>query len=273
MTAIVLEDPTGGRRDLGARRGPPSWARRLSGPVALLAVWQLVVAFHLVDDRYLTSPWSVVRAGQQLLADGTFQGDLTASLSRVLWGLAFGVTAGVLLAVVAGLFRLGEDLVDSTMNLLRAVPVIALLPLIIVWVGIGEQAKILLISIGAAFPVYLNTFAAIRNVDEKLVETARAFGLGRLGVIRRVVLPGALAGFLVGFRWAMGAAWVLLVFAEQVNANRGIGYLITQAQAWNRTDIIILGLVVYGLLGLASDGVVRLLERRLLSWRRGLIAR
>jgi sulfonate transport system permease protein len=273
VTAVLLEDPTRGRRSLGARRGLPGGVRRLSGPVVMLAVWQVVTALHLVDDRYLASPWSVVQAGGSLLADGTLQADLAASLSRVVWGLAFGVTAGVALALVAGLFRLGEDLVDSTMNLLRAVPVIALLPLIIVWVGIGEEAKVLLIAIGAAFPVYLNTFASIRNVDEKLVETARAFGLGRLGIVRRVVLPGSLAGFFVGFRWAMGAAWVLLVFAEQVNANRGIGYLITQAQAWNRTDIIILGLVVYGLLGLASDGVVRLLERRLLSWRRGLIAR
>src|SRR5207249_2051461 len=165
-----------GRRDLGVHRGLPSWARRLSGPVVLLADWQLVIALHVVDDRYLTSPWSVVQAGRQLLGDGTLQGDLTASLSRVLWGLAFGVTAGVGLALVAGLFRLGEDLVDSTMNLLRAVPVIALLPLIIVWVGIGESAKIVLISIGAAFPVYINTFAAIRGVDQKLVEPAQAVG-------------------------------------------------------------------------------------------------
>jgi sulfonate transport system permease protein len=271
MTVVELEDPTGGRRTLGRRRRVPSALRRLAGPLLLVGAWALVTGLHVVDARFLTSPWSVVRAGHQLWNSGELGHDLTSSLYRVVWGFAFGVTAGVGLAVLAGFFRLGEDLIDSTMNVLRAVPIIALLPLIIVWVGVDESAKILLIAIGAAFPVYINTFGAIRGVDDKLVEAARAFGLGRWGLITRVILPGALPGFLIGVRWALGASWLLLVFAEQVNANSGIGYMITQAQAWNRTDIIILGLAIYGLLGLLGDGVVRILERTLLSWRRGFV--
>jgi sulfonate transport system permease protein len=148
---------------------------------------------------------------------------------------------------------------------------VALLPLVIVWMGIGEPAKIFLIAVGTAFPIYMNTFSAIRGVDDKLVEAGRAFGLGRLGLIRRVIIPGAVPGFLVGLRWSWGVAWLLLIFAEQVNASRGIGYLMTQAQSWNRTDMIIMGVVVYGLLGLLGDGLVRLLEATLLSWRRGFV--
>jgi sulfonate transport system permease protein len=157
------------------------------------------------------------------------------------------------------------------MNVLRTVPVVALLPLIIVWMGIGEPAKIFLIAVGTAFPVYVNTFSGIRGIDDKLVEAGRAFGLGRIGLIRQVIVPGALPGFLVGLRWSWGVSWLLLIFAEQVNASRGIGYLMTQAQSWNRTDMIIMGVVVYGLLGLLGDGLVRLLEATLLSWRRGFV--
>jgi sulfonate transport system permease protein len=237
----------------------------------LLIGWQLVTGFHLVDRRALTSPGAVVRAAHELWQTGELPRNLTASLSRVWWGLLIGVAIGLVLAVVAGFFRFGEDLLDSSMNILRTVPVVALLPLVIVWMGIGEPAKIFLIAVGTAFPIYMNTFSAIRGVDDKLVEAGRAFGLGRLGLIRRVIIPGAVPGFLVGLRWSWGVAWLLLIFAEQVNASRGIGYLMTQAQSWNRTDMIIMGVVVYGLLGLLGDGLVRLLEATLLSWRRGFV--
>lgn len=268
-TFVALEDPTGGRRTSARRRRVPGWLRRFLGPALLLATWWSITGFGLVDDQELASPPAVWDAAREFWSSGELQEHLVASLGRVSTGLALGVAVGLALAVLAGFFRLGEDVIDSSMNVLRAVPVIALLPMIIVWVGIGEPAKITLIVVGTAFPIYMNTFAAIRGVDAKLVEAGRSFGLGRLGLIRRVILPGALPGFLVGLRWAIGAAWLLLVFAEQINATSGIGYLITQAQSWNRIDVIIMGLVVYGLLGLAGDGIVRVLERTLLSWRRG----
>ena len=266
--SVPLEELT--RRD--AARGrfkAPAALVRFAGPLAILAAWQLIAGFHLVDAKTLTPPAAILEAAALLWAQGELQHHLLASLVRVTWGLSIGVTIGLALALVAGFFRAGEHLVDSSMNMLRMVPVIALLPLIIVWMGIGESAKISLIVAGVVFPVYMNSFAGIRGIDQKLVEAGQAFGLGRWGLIRRVILPGAIPGFLVGLRWALGAAWLLLFFAEQINADRGIGYLINQAQAWNRTDIIILGLVIYGLLGLAGDLAVKLIERFALSWRRG----
>jgi len=268
-TALTLADPTGGRRSHGSRFSVPDWARRLTGPAALLAVWWAITGTGLVGGRVLASPLAVTRAFGELAGDGELWDNLSISLVRVGWGLLFGVTIGLGLAVLAGFFRAGEHLVDSSMNFLRTIPIIALLPLIIVWIGIGESAKIFLIAAGVVFPVYMNTFAGIRGVDVKLVEAGRTFGLGRLGLIRRVIIPGALPGFLVGLRWSLGVAWLLLVFAEQVNTDRGIGYLLNSAQGWNRTDIIILCLVIYGVLGLLCDGIVRILEGSLLSWRRG----
>ncbi|OHV73645.1 ABC transporter permease [Pseudofrankia sp. BMG5.36] len=268
-TTPTLEDPTGGRRSRGTRLSAPGWIRRLTGPAVLFAVWWAVTGTGLVGGRVLASPLAVARAFGDLAGDGELWNNLSVSLVRVGWGVLFGVAAGLVLAVLAGFFRAGEHIVDSSMNFLRTIPIIALLPLIIVWIGIGESAKIFLISAGVVFPVYMNTFAGIRGVDVKLVEAGRTFGLGRLGLIRRVIIPGALPGFLIGLRWSLGVAWLLLVFAEQVNTDRGIGYLLTSAQGWNRTDIIILCLVIYGLLGLLCDGIVRVLEGSLLSWRRG----
>jgi sulfonate transport system permease protein len=269
--SMLLEDPTGGRRTTGTRREVPPWVRRLSGPLLLYAVWQSITGAGLVSSRSLASPGAVIAAGREMWSTGDLGGALGVSLYRVGLGMAFGVAVGLTLAVVAGFFRAGEDVVDSSMNFLRTVPVIALLPLVIVWIGIGEPAKIFVIALGVVFPVYMNTFAGIRGVDARLVEAGRTFGLGRFGLIRRVIIPGALPGFLIGLRWSLGVAWLLLVFAEQVNADKGIGYLLTQAQSWNRTDVIVLCLVVYGGLGLLSDGLVRLLERSLLSWRRGFV--
>lgn len=247
----------------------PQGVLRLAAPVAILLIWQLVATLELVDARSLTSPVAVVEAATSLWSAGDLQQHLLASLYRVTWGIALGVVIGLTLAMIAGLFRWGEHTIDSSMNIVRMVPVIALLPLIILWMGIGEPAKIALIVLGVTFPIYMNSFAAIRGVDQKLVEAGQAFGLGRWGLVRKVILPGAVPGFLVGLRWALGAAWLLLFFAEQINADRGIGYLINQAQSWNRADIIILGLVIYGTFGFASDQLVRLVEHFALSWRKG----
>ncbi|WP_076819188.1 ABC transporter permease [Pseudofrankia asymbiotica] len=268
-TTLQLADPTGGRRSHGSRLSVPGWVRRLTGPAALFAVWWAITGTGLVGGRVLASPLAVARVFGDLAGDGELWDNLSISLVRVGWGVLFGVAVGLVLAVLAGFFRAGEHIVDSSMNFLRTIPIIALLPLIIVWIGIGESAKIFLIAAGVVFPVYMNTFAGIRGVDVKLVEAGRTFGLGRLGLIRRVIIPGALPGFLIGLRWSLGVAWLLLVFAEQVNTDRGVGYLLTSAQGWNRTDIIILCLVIYGILGLLCDGIVRVLERSLLSWRRG----
>ncbi|MGP9017236.1 ABC transporter permease [Streptomyces sp. BR1] len=255
-----------------ARRTPialPRPVRRLAGPLLMVLVWQSLGTFDLVGDRVLATPGAVLSAGWELTRTGELADHLLASLARVASGLAIGVGAGLAIAVTAGLFRLGDELLDSTMQVLRALPVLGLLPLVIIWFGVGEAPKIALVAFGTAFPVYVNTYAAIRGVDNRLVESGRTVGLGRFGLVRHVILPGAVPGFLVGLRFALTGAWLIMIVAEQLNATDGIGYLMNQAQSWYRTDIIVLGLLIYGVLGLAADGIVRLLERRLLVWRRG----
>ncbi|WP_239394253.1 ABC transporter permease subunit, partial [Frankia sp. CiP3] len=202
-----------------------------------------------------------------LVSNGDLPQAIGVSLRRVGTGVLLGGTIGISLALLAGLFQLGEDLIDASVQMIRTVPFVGLVPLFIIWFGIGETPKIALVAFGVAFPLYLNTYAGIRNVDADLVEAARTVGLGRLGLIRHVILPGALANMLVGVRYSLAIAWLALIFAEQVNANHGLGQLMNDAQEFQRTDIIVVCLVVYAFLGLAVDAFVRLLERVLLSWR------
>lgn len=247
----------------------PRPVRRLGGPLGLLAVWWGLCAGGILDERTMASPGDVFSTARDMLGTGELQHHLVTSLGRVGQGLAIGVTAGVVFATISGLFRLGDDLLDSALQMLRSVPVIGMLPLVMIWFGIGEEPKVLLIAIGTTFPIYVNTLAAIRGVDAKLVEAGRTFGLGRLGLARRVILPGAVPGFLVGLRFALVGAWLILIFAEQINARSGLGYLLSLGRSTYRIDIIILALVIYGVLGFIADALVRLLERSLLSWRRG----
>jgi sulfonate transport system permease protein len=266
--AIVLTRPIPVRR----RRVPvriPRLARRVVGPLAVLGLWQLVCSLGVFTEVEVASPVQVFDAARQLWEQGALQSNLLISLQRVVEGLAVGVFLGVVLAVMAGLFRLGEDLLDPVIHMARSVPIVGLLPLVIIWFGVGETPKIFLIALGTTFPVYLNTYAGIRGVDVKLVEAGETFGLSRWGLVRRVILPGAVPGFLTGLRYALVACWLIVIFAEEINAQSGIGYLIMQAQTTDRTDIMFVGLAIYATLGLIADLLVRLLERRLLPWRRG----
>ena len=247
----------------------PRGVERLAGVVALFALWELAAQVGWLDPRQLAGPSTVLTAGVDLVRDGTLTDALWASLQRVLWGFAVGIPAGAVLALVAGLSRLGDDVVDANVQMLRFVPIIALQPLLIVWLGIGETVKVSLIVLGVAFPIYVNTSAAIRSIDPGHLELARVLGLGRGARLRKVVLPGALPGFLVGLRLATAVAWLVLVFAEQINAVSGVGYMMIRAQTFFQTDVLVVGLVTYAVLGLASDGLVRTLERRLLRWQPG----
>jgi sulfonate transport system permease protein len=247
----------------------PRLARRLVGPAVAIALWQLLCSARVFTSFELASPLAVIDAARQLLADGTLQSAMLISLQRVVEGLAIGVFAGVTLAVITGLFWLGEDLLDPIIQAARAVPVLGLLPLVIIWLGVGELPKVFLVALAVTFPVYLNTHAGIRNVDMKLVEAGQTFGLNRWGLVRKLMLPGALPGFLVGLRFALVGCWAIIVVAEEINAQSGLGYLIMQAQTTNRTDIMCLCLAIYAILGLIADGIVRLAERYLLVWRRG----
>lgn len=247
----------------------PRLARRVVGPLAVLGLWQLICSLGVFSSVEMASPIAVFDAGRQLWDQGALQSNLLVSLRRVGEGLLLGVGAGVLLAVVSGLFRLAEDLLDPVLQAARAVPILGLVPLAIIWFGVGEAPKIFLIALGCAFPVYINTYAAIRGVDMKLIEAGRTFGLSQWGLVRRVILPGSVPGFLVGLRFALVGSWLIIVVAEEINAQSGIGYLIMQAQTTDRTDIMFLGLAIYAVLGLVADVMVRQLEARLLVWRRG----
>ncbi len=251
----------------GRRSRVPRPVRRLTGPLLLLALWQLGSTTGIIPADVLASPATVLSSFWHLLTDGELVKALVVSLQRVVLGLLIGGTIGISLAVIAGLFRLGEDLVDAPVQMLRTVPFVGLIPLLIIWFGIGETPKIALVCLGVGFPLYLNVYAGIRNVDGTLVEAARTLGLSRLGLIRHVVLPGALPSALVGLRYSLGIAWLALVFAEQINATAGLGYLMNQAREYFLTDVIVVCLVVYAFLGLTADLIVRLLERTLLSWR------
>jgi len=246
--------------------------RILIGPVALLALWQIGSATGLIPEQTLAAPSTVLSAGAGLIETGRLQEHLLVSLGRAATGLALGVTLGAVLAIVAGLFRLGEDLIDGPMQILRAIPALALVPLAIVWFGIGEEVKVFLVVFATAFPVYVNTHAAIRGLDPRFAELARTVELGKFALVRKVILPGALPGFFTGLRFATAISWLVLVVSEQINATSGIGYLMTQARSFAQTDIIVVGLVVYGLLGLISDRLVRFIEGRVLPWRRTFAA-
>ncbi len=241
--------------------------RRFISPLVIVLLWQAAASSGLLSPRTLASPVLIMTTGWSLLVSGELPWHLAVSLARVLAGLAIGLSVGAGLALIAGLSRLGEDVVDAPVQMLRTLPFLALVPLFILWFGIGETPKIALVALGTAFPIYLNLFAGIRGVEPRLAEMGRVFGLDRRGLIRHVVLPGALPSALVGLRYSLGVAWLSLVVAEQVNASAGIGYLINDARDFLRTDVIMVGLVLYALLGLLADGLVRGLERRLLAWR------
>jgi sulfonate transport system permease protein len=248
-------------------------AGRVAGPLAVLLLWWLATALDWVSPLLLPSPGTVLATGVDLVTSGVLGENLLVSLGRAGTGLVIGITVGVLLALLTGLSRVGELLIDSNVQMLRAMPILALQPLVIVWFGIGEPTKILLVALAVTFPVYINTHAAIRAVDVRFVELAHTVDLSRWSLVRRVVLPGALPGFLTGLRFATAISWLVLVVAEQINATAGIGFLMTQARTVARTDVIIVGLVVYALLGLLSDILVRTLERKALVWAPRLQAR
>ncbi|AZP17717.1 ABC transporter permease [Streptomyces aquilus] len=256
------------RRSLSPGRRLP--AARLIGPVLLLALWAAASAAGRLDPGAIPAPWNVLETGARLWTEGTLADDILTSLQRAASGFAIGLVAGVALALAAGLSRVGEALIDGTVNLNRAIPTLGLIPLFILWLGIGETFKIAIIAIVVYIPIYLNTHAALAGIDSRFVELAEVQGLNRFQFIRQIVIPGALPGFFVGLRLGVTGSWLGLVVLEQINATSGLGYLMFQAQNYGQSDVILVGLVVYGVFGLVSDSAVRLIERKVLSWRRSL---
>ncbi|MFE7227213.1 ABC transporter permease [Nocardioides sp. NPDC057577] len=256
------------RSRLGRAKSIPG--ARLLGPLLVIAVWQLAASAGLLDPRLLTGPDVAARTAWELIQTGRLQENVVASLHRALLGLFLGTTAGVVLAVVGGLTRIGEALVDGTLQVKRAIPNLALIPLLILWLGIGEEFKVTVVALGVLIPIYINTYGALVGIDSKLVELAEAQRLSKVLYVRKVLVPGALPGFFIGFRLAVVGSWMALIVVETINATSGVGYMMSQAQQYAQSDIILVGLVVYGIFGFTSDALVRLLEGRVLSWRHTL---
>ncbi|MFE7889795.1 ABC transporter permease [Streptomyces sp. NPDC057412] len=275
-TTTVAEAPPLAAPDRRVRRRRPLTpgrrlpAARLAGPLLLVVLWAAASAAGALDPGAIPAPWTVVETGAHLWTDGTLPDDILTSLRRAATGFALGLVAGVVLALASGLTRTGEALIDGTVNLNRAIPTLGLIPLFILWLGIGETFKIAIIAIVVYIPIYLNTHAALSGIDSRFVELAEVQGLNRVRFIRQIVVPGALPGFFVGLRLGVTGSWLGLVVLEQINATSGLGYMMFQAQNYGQTDVILVGLVVYGVFGLVSDSAVRLIERRVLSWRRTL---
>ncbi|GIH14900.1 ABC transporter permease [Rugosimonospora africana] len=238
------------------------------GPILLLAVWAIGSKVGVINPAVLTAPWDVAQAFQDQWVNHDLGGDIAASLERAGLGLAFGVVGGTLLAVTSGLSRIGESLIDGPIQIKRSVPTLALIPLFVAWFGIGQEMKIVTIALISMIPVYVNTHNGLRSIDGKYAELAETIGIGRGEFIRHVVLPGALPGFLLGMRFAVTSALLGLVVVEQYNATSGIGHMMTLAEEYGETDVLVVGLVLYGVFGFLADTAVRLTERRALSWRR-----
>jgi sulfonate transport system permease protein len=236
-------------------------------PLVLLGLWQVLSSTGVIDERTIASPVQIATRAIELIQDGTLGDATLTSVQRVGLGFAIGGAIGMVLAVIAGLSRIGEDAIDPPMQMLRTLPHFGLIPLFILWFGIGEQPKITLIAMGVAFPLYLNTFAGIRGIDRRIIEAARSMNLTWIQRVRHVILPGALPQTLTGLRQSLGIAWLSLIVAETISANSGLGYMINNARDFLQTDVIVVGLAVYSLLGLGTDAIVRYLERKALAWR------
>jgi len=269
-TALAGSPATAPRPPRAVRRRTSSrfaFLRRWVSPIVIIAIWQLLCSTGVIDPRTMASPAQIASTAVDLIQDGTLGTETLISLQRVVLGLVIGGSIGMLLAVVAGLSRIGDDAIDPPMQMLRTLPHLGLISLFITWFGLGETPKVALIALGACFPLYLNTLGGIRGIDRKSLEAARSMHLTRRQQIRHVVLPGALPQTLVGLRQSLGIAWLSVIVAETIGADTGLGAMINQAREFNQTDVIVVGLAVYAVLGLSTDALVRYLERRALVWR------
>jgi sulfonate transport system permease protein len=238
-------------------------------PVGLIVFWQIASSLGWLSTRVLPAPVDVVKAAWSLTVSGELWTHVKVIAGRALAGLAIGGGAGLALGLLTGSVKFAETLLDSTIQMVRNIPALALIPLVILWFGIDESAKLFLISVSVFFPIYLNTFHGIRNVDPQLIEMGRTYGLTRWQLYREVILPGALSSILVGLRFSLGLMWVILIVAETISAQAGIGYLTMNAREFLQTDIVLVGILLYALLGKLADLFARGLEQWWLRWHPG----
>ena len=235
-------------------------------PALLIVAWQAAAAAGWIATRVLPAPFDVLAAAWKLIGTGELWQDVLVSTGRAAAGFAVGGGIGFALGILNGNSRGAARLLDSSLQMLRNIPHLALIPLVILWFGIDETAKLFLVALGVFFPIYLNTYHGVRTVDPQLIEMARVYGLSRRRVFFEVVLPGALPSILVGLRYGLGITWLTLIVAETISASSGIGYLTMNAREFLQTDVVVLGILIYAALGKLADSGARLLERRWLAW-------
>lgn len=238
-------------------------------PVLILLCWQFASQSGWLQSRVLPSPVNVAKAFYNLSVSGELWTHVKVSAGRALLGLLVGGGLGLLLGLLNGSSRVASTLLDSTLQMVRNIPALALIPLVILWFGIDETAKLFLVSVGVFFPLYINTFHGIRSVDPQLIEMGKSYGLNRWQLYRDIILPGALPSILVGLRFSLGLVWVLLIVAETISAQSGIGYMTMNAREFLQTDIVLVGILLYALLGKLADVLAQLLERFWLRWHPG----
>jgi len=235
-------------------------------PIGLILVWQAMSMAGLIPSRVLPAPTDVVAAGWKLLKSGELMRNIWVSFWRAIVGFAIGGSIGFGLGLANGLSDRSERILDSTLQMVRNIPHLALIPLVILWFGIDEEAKLFLVALGVFFPIYINTQHGVRTVDAQLVEMGQTYGMSRSALFWQVILPGALPSIFVGLRYALGIMWLTLIVAETISASSGIGYMAMQAREFLLVDVVVLSILIYALLGKLADSVARLLERFCLSW-------
>jgi sulfonate transport system permease protein len=235
-------------------------------PLTIILIWQLACASGLVPTRVLPAPSDVVLAGWKLLLSGDLVRNIWVSFWRASVGFAIGGGIGFAFGLANGLSQLSSKLTDTTLQMVRNVPHLALIPLVILWFGIDESAKLFLVALGVFFPIYLNTLHGIRTVDPQLIEMGRIYGMSNSELFRRVIFPSALPSIFVGVRFALGIMWLTLIVAETIAASSGLGYMAMQAREFMLIDVVVLSILIYALLGKVADSTARLLERLTLSW-------
>ncbi len=235
-------------------------------PIALIIIWQFLVQTGIVSTRVLPAPTAVVAAGIRLAASGELLRHVVISSGRAFIGFLIGGVIGLGLGLLNGLFPIAEKSLDTSIQMIRNIPHLALIPLVILWFGIGDEARLFLVALGVFFPVYINTFHGIRSVEPGLIEMGKVYGLNSQEQLWQIVLPGALSSILVGIRFALGIMWITLIVAETIAADSGIGYMAMNAREFMQTDVVVLSIILYALLGKLADAVARFLESKWLAW-------
>lgn len=267
-TPRPTSSPPAARGDRGTR-GRRSTARLLPAliPVAVILGWELVSRSGLTEPSLLPPPSTVVQTLWSDARDGALWDNTQASMIRWVVGFLLGASSGIFLGALVGLYKLAETVLDTSVQMFRTVPNLGLIPLLILWLGLGESPKILMIALACFFPLYINTFAGIRNVDRRLIEVGNVYNFTGRRMLFRVVIPAALPQIFTGVRYGLGVAWLALVGSELVGASSGLGYMIQMGQALSRVDIVMAGLTVFAVAGKLVDVIVKLAEKRLLKWR------